>query len=201
MATQRPNRDKNKMFEHMNRLPVFRPSLFYSDRGRAQMTAIEEHKQSRRAELWAEVERAEARLTAKHTPQKLHTFRRLHAQWEAMTAADMLFCAHRVLTLCELETHNDFVRWIEEQRHLENVWFNAKTRSTHLSVFAPMGDVGVSHRLWKSMTFVAILPFYGISWAGTAALLPFVRRLSKVTEEAAARSKECSSDSKEKKGM
>lgn len=83
----------------------------------------------------------------------------LHADWEATTALDIVFSTDRMRESCD-DSLRGMVGWIGEQQQLKIAWLHASFRSTNLSMFVPVGHVGVAHRLLKLITFVAILQFY-----------------------------------------
>lgn len=201
MATQRPNREKDKAPEPESHIRIVRPALLYSTTGRAMEARAKEYTMQHRAKLLAEVDRAKARLATRHTPQQLHTFSRLHAALEALTAGELAFSADRNRQLCELDNAPDMIRWIEEQRQLEKTWLQAIARSTSLSIFAPMGDIGVLRRLGKPIAFVGAILLYCFNRSIAAFHLAHLRWRFTITEEKHALSNKHSFGSKSKRRM
>lgn len=169
MATQRPNQGNKKVPQPAYN-PITRPSDVYDTTGRVRIGSSEEHKRRLRAKQWAEVVRAKARIDMGHTPQQLRAFKRLRAEWEALIARDIAFSADRRRQLLEVGTPG-MIRWMEEQLLLMEAWFHAALRSTGLCVFAPMGDVGVDHRIRSLTVFIAYVFIY---WYGR---ILFITRL------------------------
>lgn len=161
---------------------------------------MEEHWQRRRAELWTEAQQAGVNLTTKHTPQQARIIRRIHADMEALNAESLYLSAERMRQLNEVANMRDLVRGLEEQQHLVKAYIRTTVRSACLSIFAPLGDVGVGRPLKKLFTLTVTLPritfFPGVF---VAASMPSLRLLAALPVQEEAESDTSSTNSKGKR--
>jgi hypothetical protein len=172
------------------RLPTFRPSILYSEKGRAFLAEIEEDDKQRQEKLWAALKRAEAQLPLTNDiPQRRRALDRIYADLVADNASSLATSSDHFRRVFQASDPRVLVRLMEETRRLENARFLARARAARLWVFAPMQDVGVFRRLGRLLFFVGSLPFF-LALRLMTTTAPLLRHLFKLSAEAKARIEE-----------